>query len=860
VFVCFLVEFSTVKNQLTADPAVYPELPPSFCLDPNKLLSSVVDVICVIDITGVFRYVSASSSQLFGYSPEEMTDASFLNFIHPEDINGTIQFFANCIPDCVTSHFENRYLHKDGSPISVTWSGRWDENDQLLYCVARDDSKNREVEHRLIKAQQMARVASFEFDMVHNCYTYTSDTLYEIFGLDKAIHAPFTPEHFWARVHPDDVKKVKEKTSLPEHLYSPTLEYRIIRPDGKVVYINRLREVIRDNNGVPIKAIGTIQDITDRKISELAIQQSEERFRSLVQDGNDILGIIDTEGNYLFVAANVEAQLGFSAEELVGKNAFAFIHPDDAGWVATSLQAIDGKQVITIGPFRFLNKKGEWRWLETAVSNHLDNPAIRGLVINSRDITEKKQKEDELRKLSLIAQESQNPILITDLDNKITWANKALYQLCELNALEVIGKQPQEVFLTDEVGAAAHRRIQQDLTTGKSGRQEIRYFSKTGREYWLDLTVQPVYGAHNEVVCVLALGNETTERKKAEIARQEAEQRFRALVQNGSDIIVTLNENIAFTYVSENATLFLGYAPEEVLGQSALDFIHPEDKEKVMLELHKVRTGVDALAVQHRFLHKDGYWVWLESKAANHFENEAIQGMLVNARTVDDRVKLQTRLDQELVNKQREITAAVITAQETERSQLGLELHDNVNQVLTTVKLYNEMYLSGIVQDREVLQKSTHYVQECINEIRSISKRLSAPTLGDISLKDSLQELVDSINLTDRLTITYLYQGFDHCQVSQDLHLAIYRIVQEGLNNILKYSDAQSARIELYKQDSTLYLNIVDDGKGFDPTAKRVGIGLANMKIRAENLNGRFQINSSHNQGCSIEVCFPMNS
>ena len=847
-----------MKAQSTADAVVSSVQSPFSHLDSNKLLSTVADVICAIDVTGIFRYLSASSSQLFGYSPEEMTGASFLNFIYPEDAAQTKQVLADRVPDGSTLHFENRYLKKDGSLVPVIWSGCWDENDQLFYCTARNSTEKQEIECRLLKAQQMARVASFEFDVINHCYTHTSDTLFEIFGLDKAKHSPFTPELFWSLVHPDDTEIVKASALQPKELNSSTLEYRIIRPDGKVVYINRLREVIRDVDDHPIKTIGTIQDITDRKISELAVQQSEERFRSLVQNGNDMLGIIDTTGNYLFVGANVKVQMGFSAEELIGKNAFHFIHPEDASWVTASLQAINGKQTITIGPFRFRNQKGEWRWIETAVSNHLDNPAIGGLVVNSRDITERKQKEDELRKLSLIAQESQNPILITNLKNEITWANEAFYQLSELNAKDTIGKQPQELLITDEMDTEAHLRIQQGLREGKSFRQEMRYLSKSGREYWLDLTIQPVYGTHNEIVCFLALGKETTERKKAELARCEVEQRFRALVQNSSDLVVILNENATFTYVSENTTSLLGYTTEEVIGQNALHYIHPEDREKVALELQKVLAGVEAWAVQHRFLHKDGHWVWLESKGTNHLKNKSLRGLLVNARNIDDRVKLQARLDQELVSKQREIMSAVIKAQESERSQIGLELHDNVNQVLTTVKLYNEMYLTGVVKDQEILRKSTDYVQECINEIRSISKRLSAPTLGNILLKDSIKELVASINLINRLAISYLCQGLDQCQVSQDLHLAIYRIVQEGLNNILKYSNAQVARIELIKYDRELCVKIWDDGKGFDPTAHRAGIGLTNMKTRAENLNGRFRLTTAPNKGCTIEICFPL--
>jgi signal transduction histidine kinase len=120
----------------------------------------------------------------------------------------------------------------------------------------------------------------------------------------------------------------------------------------------------------------------------------------------------------------------------------------------------------------------------------------------------------------------------------------------------------------------------------------------------------------------------------------------------------------------------------------------------------------------------------------------------VNARDITDRIKLQQKLDLELASKQKDITAAIIETQEKERSQLGLELHDNVNQVLTTIKLYNEMLLDGLGDQKDILTRSIKHLQNCINEIRSISKRLSAPTLGAITLDSSIRELIQSISLT----------------------------------------------------------------------------------------------------------------
>jgi PAS domain S-box-containing protein len=458
----------------------------------------------------------------------------------------------------------------------------------------------------------------------------------------------------------------------------------------------------------------------------------------LVHNGSDLIGIIDIDCNYLYVAESVKHILGFDPEFLENKNAFDFIHPDDHESIRASLMEVSHKRYFAVKPFRFKDSAENWRWVETNIANYLDSPAINGLIVNSRDITERKKAEAELA----------------------------------LN-----------------------------------------------------------------------------------------EHKFKSVVQNGSDIIVIMEADGIFKYVSDNVLSILGYVPSSLIHVNAFDLIHHEDKKGVFDELNRVISNdPDAKGILHRFLKTNGEWLWLESKGTNHLDNPSISGIVINSRDVSERIMLQKKLDQELINKQKEITAAVIKAQEDERSQLGLELHDNVNQVLTTIKLYNEMYLTGFHEDKELLKKSTQYLQDCINEIRSISKRLSAPTLGNINLVDSMNELVESINLTNRLEIQYIHENICNVYIKQDMHLAIYRIVQEGLNNIIKYAQASHAIIKISISGNKLCVLIQDNGRGFDLNKKREGIGITNMRTRAENLNGTFNLKSALHEGCSIEICFPFNN
>jgi signal transduction histidine kinase len=232
---------------------------------------------------------------------------------------------------------------------------------------------------------------------------------------------------------------------------------------------------------------------------------------------------------------------------------------------------------------------------------------------------------------------------------------------------------------------------------------------------------------------------------------------------------------------------------------------------------------------------------------------------LLQSLALNEEIRLQKAAREEEAKQQHKlITKAVIRAQESERSLIGLELHDNVGQVLTTVKLHNEMLLQGIGDPKLILPRAIQYLQNCISEIRSLSKRLSAPTLGNISLEESVDDLIESINLTSKVRITRHISGLENELLQKDLHLGLYRILQEQLNNVLKHADASEVVIQLEKVGDTIRLCITDNGKGFAAQKSKSGIGLMNMQTRAENLSGTFEVASNPGQGCRVEVVVPL--
>lgn len=177
-------------------------------------------------------------------------------------------------------------------------------------------------------------------------------------------------------------------------------EHLVEQPDGTRVWVESVAALVRDGGGRMQGALAVMSDITGRKEAELALRAREERFRSLVQNASDIITVLAEDGTVLYKSPSEERIMGFAPSEAVGRAIFETIHPDDAARVAEAF----GRVLAAPGlhapvEFRLLHKDGTWRHMESTPSNLLADPSIGGIVVNSRDITERKAADAEIRAL-----------------------------------------------------------------------------------------------------------------------------------------------------------------------------------------------------------------------------------------------------------------------------------------------------------------------------------------------------------------------------------------------------------------------------------------------------------------------------
>ena len=487
--------------------------------------------------------------------------------------------------------------------------------------------------------------------------------------------------------------------------------------------------IIRDAAGKAIRMVGKMQDVTEKKNAELERQNYENKISEqneviievLEQMGSGFL-TIDWDG--IILSWNREAELltGVPRTAILGKSLWE-LYPgikETTYYKVFEQLAKDGKpiQQEIFSPFIH-------RWMDISAYT-----TGKGVSVFFSDISQRKKAEEEIRKLSLIAHQTDNLVILADREGKITWVNDAFTKIAKYSNEEAIGQKPGDLLRGPGTDPAVVTYMHDQLAKEEGFTTEVLNYSKDGKPFWLHIVCQPLLDSSGNVESFFAIETDISNRKLLEV---------------------------------------------------------------------------------------------------------------------------------ELEDQQKRTNAAVIDAQEKERAHVGQELHDNVNQVLTTVKLYQELCLSSIPTRDDLTRRSIDLLQGSISEIRSLSKRLSAPSLGNIKLYESVRDLVEAIAATGKVILDLDDTAIEHLEVDQAVHLALYRILQEQITNVLKHAAAVTVVISFEITGQNLIMKVVDDGKGFDLSNKGSGIGISNIKTRVESLEGKAFIQSAPGKGTALTVQLPFN-
>jgi PAS domain S-box-containing protein len=294
-----------------------------------------------------------------------------------------------------------------------------------------------------------------------------------------------------------------------------------------------------------------------------------------------------------------------------------------------------------------------------------------------------------------------------------------------------------------------------------------------------------------------------------------------------------------------------------------IELIHALDRSRIVKSLKDaLKHNKNFWQEEYRILCNDGAYHNIIDKGFIVRNKEGEPTKMIGA--MDD-VSLNRRLEQELIEKEgvkkKEIIKAIIEAQEKERAQISYELHEQLSQNLATCKLLLDgLHLPENKEEERIrLRSSMKLLHQTMNEIRSMSQQLNANAIRMVGLNGVMRDFTSNINRNSQVEVHLQYEGFTHSTaLPKDVEVSAFRIFQEGLNNVIRHSGATQATVQLTKKSKWLILTIKDNGKGFDTLKTPKGLGFTNIINRVDYHNGTVSINSTKDQGCSLEVRLPI--
>lgn len=357
---------------------------------------------------------------------------------------------------------------------------------------------------------------------------------------------------------------------------------------------------------------------------------------------------------------------------------------------------------------------------------------------------------------------------------------------------------------------------------------------------------------------ILAIARDITKRKITEAVLQKSEANLHTIFDTTDTIYVLMDHDLRIISYNPRAFAFaqheLGHHIET--SEYLLDYFPAEKQPLLLFHMKEVLAG-KPVHYEVSYPQSDGSFHWYHvrmfpiSKGDNH-----IYGLMLAVSDITEEKLLEQRLLDQKVQEQKKITRAVLQAQEKERNHIGRELHDNISQVLSCIKLYLDVIDKDPGNREELVEKSREFINAAIRDIRLLSRQQVTPQITE-DIKELIEELTQCLNVNSGTGTKFYCRVAGHLSMDEDLKLNIYRIVQEQINNILKYAEASQATISINKSNGKIYVSVMDNGKGFDPSIKRKGIGISNIINRIESYNGEVIMESSPGKGCKLEIRIP---
>lgn len=600
------------------------------------------------------------------------------------------------------------------------------------------------------------------------------------------------------------------------------------------------------------------RDVTKRREVEQRLHASEQAFRAIVEHSPDYIARHDLQYRRVYANPALLNLIGPPTGQVLGTTPTELSALVDVPQYMAALQrAVETSTEVT-EEVRLRNAEGKIRWAHMRiVPEFAPTGEVASVLALSRDMDELKRSEQLFRTLT---ENFPDFIARFDRDGRYLYANPAVTRAYGLPQEALIGKRPSELPTSDpDQTERIERGIQRALWEGQPGEDEARWQTVQDVRIFEARHV-PEKDAGGKMVSVLGIGRDITRLRTAELALRDSERAFRTLAENAPDAIVRYDRNCRRTYVNPEFVRVSGVQAEKLLAEptevmGAADEVTRRVEEK----LKETMESRVAAKFEVNWTRHGEPQCWYAHAVPEYNADGLVQSVLTIWRDITERKEAEQRL-RESYELLRELTSRRETAREEERKRIAREMHDELGQHLTALRMGVSTLRVRFGHDNpdlgEQVQKILLLSDKTMQVLRDVVTSLR-PAVLNAGIPAALEWLAAEFSQHGQTTC-HLSAPKEIPELAEEQAIALFRIVQEALTNVTRHADARKVFITLEQSGDDCLLEVRDDGRGFDPVAiRKKSFGLAGIKERVLMLGGELDVASSPGHGTSIKVRVP---